>query len=154
MRAVGPAAADGGAGLEPYWVDKSISWPTRRAILRANLDWIAARRRCNWERLVRRLSSVDDLRMIHPRLDPDVVPYAAAFIVPNPDKIARALRRVNVPLYRWDSFALQTNDATLRDTVALSHRIFQIPTHQSMSEDDIDRIADAVAFAIAASETD
>lgn len=151
---IGPAAADGGAGLEPYWINKSMSWSSRRAILEADLDWIAARRRHNWERLVRSLCKVNGLRMIHPSLDRDVVPYAAAFVVPNPEATARQLRDGGVPLYRWDSFALDTMDPTLRETVDLSHNILQIPTHQAMNDEDIDRIADSVSRAVACSKPD
>lgn len=144
-RRIGPAAADGGAGLEPDWITKSISWSSRRSILGSNLDWIAARRRHNWERLVRNLSNVSGLHMIHPHLDEDVVPYAAAFTVANPEATASELRAAGVPLYRWDSFALETTDETLRGTVELSHRILQVPTHQAMTDADIDRMSEVVA---------
>ncbi len=140
-----PAAAEGGADLEPSWIDKSITLASRIAVVRASLGSIAEKRRHNWQRLVGNLqASSRGLSLIHRELRETTVPYAAALTVADPEGVSRKLKERQIPLYRWDSFGVSTSEESLRETADLSFRVLQIPTHQAMDDADIDRISSAI----------
>jgi dTDP-4-amino-4,6-dideoxygalactose transaminase len=149
-RAVGPAAAEGSAGLEAEWVDRRPSWFSRAVVCKADFNAVAAARRANWVDLAKRIATIDGLEVPgRVALEPDEVPYALPVEVRrNQETMHRTLKNAGVPVYRWDNPHPSLDAADHPRAVRWSRSLLQIPLHQSLRASELEAIGACLDAAV------
>ena len=117
------------------------SRPTRvcLAIVRmSNRPRIFLRRRENYQRLARALSSVSGARPLVPLLPPTAAPYVFPLWVDNPDPLYKAMRETRFPVFRWDWLWPDTPRIEGDPGMLWSKHVLQLACHQDLEPTDID----------------
>ena len=132
-----PAASEGVNGLDPAWLDRSISLASRQLVERLPVGRIIERRRRNYVRMAEALSDLPDARPLFPVLGDAVVPYIFPLWVERPERVFRRLKEEAVPLFRWER--LWNDDAARTDPLSARYaaELFQFPCHQELTDDDL-----------------
>lgn len=113
--------------------------PSAITTLLARLQLGAAvyrRRRENYEYLCRGFGAFRFARPLYPELTDHVVPYVLPIVLERGNRDFVALRESGVPLYRWEE--LSPTDCTT--SMGYRERLVQVPCHQGLSRNDLDRI--------------
>ena len=100
---------------------------------------VVQRRRRNYEHLLHELGGHAGLHPLAPELPPDCAPYVFPLWVDTPDPGYAELRRLGMPVFRWDRLwpklpALPNDHGRL-----WSHHVIQLACHQDLSADDLTR---------------
>ncbi|HEX5126673.1 MAG TPA: hypothetical protein VFW00_08030, partial [Rhodocyclaceae bacterium] len=135
---------NGDHALDPTLINARIAHVSRWTVETALRERVIAQRRANFARLVGLLS---DMRGGHPlltELPPDAAPYVFPFVSDNADPRYRALRRLGLPLFRWDWLWPDTPHIAGDTGLVWSHSIFQLPCHQDLDEAALLCIANTV----------
>lgn len=115
------------------WVSRSM--PKARIV--------QARRR-HYEWLATRLAGKPGLRPLRPQLPGDCAPYVFPLWVDSPDPGYAELRRLRMPVFRWDrtwpDMPVLPGDAG----PAWSHHVLQLACHQDLSEADLENFVAAL----------
>ena len=145
-----PAASEGFYGLDPAWLDRSISAASLQLVRRLPIDRIVERRRHHYERLAEALTDLHDAQPLFPRLPESVVPYVFPLWVQRPERVFRRLKEDGVPLFRWEH--LWDENAVRTDPVSARYatEIFQFPCHQELTDDDISWMIERIRAAFEA----
>jgi perosamine synthetase len=148
-RAFIPAAAEGGAGLEAHWVDKLPSFFSRWAVMLSSHRDICARRQANLGRLAAGLGSSGKLRLIETAFPPAAAPYVLAVeVLDDVEAVYRRVKVAGVPVFRWDEPHPMLDLSTFAWARRYAHSVLQFPVHQSLSEQDIEKIVRRVHDAL------
>lgn len=94
---------------------------------------IVARRRANYERWLHAVRGFPGCEALYRTLPPDCVPYMFPLHVERADRHFAPLKRMGMPIWRWDELAVSSC------TVAAAYRLrlFHLPCHQSLTESQI-----------------
>lgn len=108
---------------------------------------IIARRQRNFSRYAPYFENVAGARPLFTHL-PAAAARAAPYVFPlwvdNPEPVYMALRRLELPVFRWDRIWPGT-PSMARDVGPLwSHHVLQLLCHQDLGDADIDRTAQAI----------
>ena len=101
-------------------------------------------RRHNYRRLAQRLSGHLGLQPLRAELPPECAPYVFPVWVDVPDPGYAELRRLNMPVFRWDRLWPGMPSIDGDHGLSWSHHVLQLACHQDLRDDDIDHFADVV----------
>jgi dTDP-4-amino-4,6-dideoxygalactose transaminase len=135
----GPSSADGGYGLDENWINKSISWPSKKVIERTDREQLVSARRANYLKIHRALQNITGCHPLHSTLPDGVIPLVYPIYIEQPQRHFAKLKNLGVPIWRFGEYLDEEVDSTLcANSVDLSAHIFQFPCHQELNDDEID----------------
>lgn len=105
---------------------------------------IIAKRHQNFSLYATHFDRVQGARLIIPLPSESVAPYVFPLWVDEPDRVYQAIRKQDLPVFRWDR--IWPGTPKLVDDVGplWSHHVLQLLCHQDLSEADITRTALAI----------
>jgi perosamine synthetase len=106
-----------------------------------DVDQLAARRRFNYRRWVDAVRALPDCRALFEDLPEDCVPYMFPLLLGGSQARFHLLKRLGVPIWRWDDMAASDCAVSARYRLQLLH----LPCHQSLSEGEMAWMIRAVA---------
>jgi perosamine synthetase len=112
-----------------------------------NLGVVARQRRARYQEWASAVTGLTGARALLPDLPPAVVPYMFPLLVDDPAPAFYPLKRLGVPLWRWDDMAVSDCAVSRRYRQGLFH----LPVHQALSDDQMAWMLAAVRRAIAPS---
>lgn len=121
----------------------TVQWIVRRA----DVQRIAGARRANYAEFARQFADEPDMWPLFPALAERAVPYVFPLEVDDPETLYRAIRRLGVPLYRWDLIWPGTPSLANDCGPQWSSRVFQLCCHQDMSVADVRKVAAVIKAA-------
>lgn len=121
--------------------------PAFNAILARKLPTArnVAARRANYAQLASRFAGRNGIRALFPDLPPGAAPYVFPVWVDEPDPGYQALRRLGLPMYRWDWLWPDMPHYPGDVGVVWARHVLQIGCHQSLDSNAVGVIADALA---------
>lgn len=128
-----------------WMADFPMSRLSRHLLPHFRIESIATKRRANYERLLERVSRLDAVRPLFPRLPPGVVPWVLPVTIGHEAGAHTRLRALGIPAVTWDGVRdsrISAKDFPDADFL-YDHLVF-LPIHQNLGDADLDRIADAV----------
>ena len=143
------AAADAAPLAQDFTVDaalahRRLSWPARAIAAALPRERIVQRRRRNFERLHQRLGARAGLHPLLPTLPVGCAPYVYPLWVQNPDPGYAELRRLGMPVFRWDRLWPGVPTLAQDRGPQWSHHVLQLACHQDLSDSDLERFIDTV----------
>ncbi len=142
---IGPASADGGFDFDPEWLSVAMSRPSAWLMRWLSHRRIERIRRDNYRRLVDAFSDVAGVTVLFPALPAGVVPYMFPLLVDQPERVFPRLKMGAVPIFRWE----RVHSDSCPVSVDFATRLFQLPCHQEMSDEDIEWLTAQVQAAVA-----
>jgi perosamine synthetase len=112
-----------------------------------NLGVVARQRRARYQQWAAAVSGLTGARALLPDLPPGVVPYMFPLLVDDPARAFYPLKRLGVPLWRWDDMAVSDCAVSRR----YRQGVFHLPVHQAMSDGQMAWMLTAVCRATAPS---
>lgn len=94
---------------------------------------IINKRRVNYLKLKEGLSDIRAVRPLFPNLQNDITPYMFPLIIDEPDIYFPLLKRLAMPIWRWDDIDTQVCNISLK----YSHSLLQLPCHQELRDDEL-----------------
>jgi hypothetical protein len=113
---------------------------SRAIVAHTDVGQLVSRRRANYRTWVDRVRGLRHCRALFPTLRSDCIPYMFALLLERPETDFARLKRLGVPMWRWDEMARSDCDVAQRYRMALVH----LPCHQSLSRDELDWMIGAV----------
>jgi len=104
-------------------------------------DRLAERRRANYRRWLDATRSLPRCRPLFDALPDDAVPYMFPLLIEQPETHFFLLKRLGVPIWRWDDIA--ASDCPIARHYRL--HVLHLPCHQSLSDTQLRWMATAVA---------
>jgi hypothetical protein len=147
-----PAAADEGRN-ELTANDQRIDSVMAHRQLSSASGWVARtmprhriveRRRRHYGELGERLSGHAGLRPLLPGLPVDCAPYVFPLWVDRPDPGYAELRRLRMPVFRWNRLWPSVTRMPGDHGLDWSHHVLQLGCHQDLTRQDIDRFVQTV----------
>ena len=111
-----------------------------------DVDRAAQRRRTNYRRWLDATRDLPRCRPLFEDLPADCVPYVFPLLIDDPASQFHALKKLGVPIWRWDDLA----DSSCAVSQRYRHRLLQLPCHQSLTDGEMDWMMGAVRFAATA----
>lgn len=121
------------AGISPLRASRAIY--RRPDILR-----IARPRQENYRRWVAATIELPHCRPLYPDLPIDSIPYMFPLIIDQPEVRFARLKRLGMPIFRWDSIV--ASDCAIANRYRLS--LLHLPCHQSLTEGEMSWMISAV----------
>ena len=118
---------------------RALAWPCHWLADALPRGRIAAQRRSHYQHLLKALSGHIGLRPLLPQLPEQAAPYVFPLWVDLPDPGYAELRRVGMPVFRWDRLWPGMPLLPLDQGRGWSHHVIQLACHQDLSPTDIDR---------------
>lgn len=112
----------------------------RWVMQRSDLDSLAQRRRANYQRLLDTVAALPHCRALFPGLPAQAVPYMFPLHISKPDPHFFQLKRLGVPVGRWDDLAASACPVAADYRLHLIH----LPCHQALSEPQMNWMCDAL----------
>jgi perosamine synthetase len=112
-----------------------------------NVDAMSRQRRARYLEWAAGVSGQRGASALLPDLPPGVVPYMFPLLVDDPARAFYPLKRLGVPLWRWDDMAVFDCAVSRRYRQGLFH----LPVHQALSDDQMSWMLAAVRRALAPS---
>jgi hypothetical protein len=143
--AASDAKADDPADANMSLIDLPLS---HRALTRASA-WVSTEiprqrivqaRRRHYERLLQALQGHEGFRPLRPQLPADSAPYVFPLWVRTPDPGYLEMRRLGVPVSRWDRLWPGVPSIDGDAGVSWSHHVLQLACHQDLSDQELDAI--------------
>lgn len=106
-----------------------------------DIDRLAARRRANYRRWVDAVRPLPDCQALFEELPDDCVPYMFPMLLGGPQERFHTLKRLGVPIWRWDDIVISGCETSARYRLELLH----LPCHQSLSDAEMKWMIAAVA---------
>ena len=131
---VGPTEGIEFRYFTPEHMDRAMSFPSRAIMALSGKGRIVERRRGNYRRMVAGLSGLPNGRPLYDLLPENVVPYMVPFVIDQPEIVFPVLKRLGVPIYRWETLA--TDGCSVSNDYA--QRLLQLPCHPELREAEID----------------
>lgn len=121
---------------------------TSRLLARCcDTDRLAARRRANYQRWLDAVRGLPGCRALFDPLPPDVVPYMFPLLVERPQTQFFLLKRLGVPIWRWDDIA----ESDCRVARHYRQHVLHLPCHQALTDAQLGWMTAAVAKVMQAS---
>lgn len=139
------AKADDPSDANMSLIDLPLS---HRALTRASA-WVSTEiprqrivqaRRRHYERLLQALQGHEGFRPLRPQLPADSAPYVFPLWVRTPDPGYLEMRRLGVPVSRWDRLWPGVPSIDGDAGVSWSHHVLQLACHQDLSDQELDAI--------------
>lgn len=113
-----------------------------RALMRwCNRDHAAHGRRANYERWARLAAQLPQCRPLFPVLPDDCVPYMFPLLIERPEPHFYVLKRLGMPIWRWDEMAV----SACRTAAHYRQHLLHLPCHQALTEAELDWMHKAVS---------
>lgn len=106
----------------------------------ANIEAIVSLRRHNYQRWLDAVAGLVTCRPLYPKLPTGCVPYMFPLHIDHPQPFFYQLKRLGVPIWRWDSMAV-SGCTTASD---YRTRLLHLPCHQSLRRAEMDWMLSAV----------
>lgn len=106
-----------------------------------NLDHVASRRRSNYQAWCQAMSGLPHARPLFPNLPADCAPYMFPLLLSHPQAHFAPLKRLGMPIWRWDEMAI-SDCATAR---RYRQHLLHLPCHQALSTQELEWMHSAVA---------
>ena len=137
-------AATAEFSLDVAMAHRALAWPCRWMAKTLPRERIVQRRRRYYELLSQRLGQQLGLLPLRPELPPDCAPYVFPLWVEEPDPSYAELRRLGMPVFRWDR--LWPGVPVIEGDCGLewSHHVLQLACHQDLTNADIERFVQAL----------
>jgi perosamine synthetase len=143
------AAADGGFGFDPKWIEKTASFFSRRIVTHSSRPYIANKRRENYMKLHSELCRLPGSRPLFPDLPEAVVPWVFPLIVDVPEQVFPLMKQAGVPITRFGEFLWAgVDDNVCPVSVDLSRRVMQFPVHQELLDNEITWMVEKIKTAL------
>lgn len=114
---------------------------TSQAIFRhPDIPHIAMQRQANYRRWVASTIELPHCRSLYPDLPIDSIPYMFPLIIDQPEVRFTRLKRLGIPIFRWDSIV--ASDCAIANHYRLS--LLHLPCHQSLTEGEMSWMISAV----------
>ncbi len=139
-----PAASDGGFDFQPRWINTRISAFSLRISRLVSTNRIVERRINNYQWLSSALANLPNCRRLYPELPKGVVPYIFPLIVERVDPAFINLRRMGVPLLRWEFLEGEVDSNTCENSHYYSRHLVQIPCHQELHQAELEWMVDNI----------
>jgi hypothetical protein len=107
---------------------------------------VAERRRHRYRQWVDAMRGLPGCRPPFPVLPEHCVPYMFAIHIDSPDRPFTQLKRMGVPVWRWDEMAVSNCSTAAAYRLGLLH----LPCHQQLSDADMEWMTTAVASVLSA----
>ena len=121
---------------------------TKLTIRFSNPSQLSNRRRIHYRKWVDAVSQLPHCRALHPDVPTGVVPYMFPLLIDEPAARFHWLKKLGVPMYRWDQLAVSGCPIAEQYRLGLIH----LPCHQSLNEQEMDWMIAAVT-AVASADT-
>lgn len=118
----------------------------RWVMQRSDLEALAERRRANYQRLLDTVAELPHCRALFPALPGQAVPYMFPLHINKPDPHFFQLKRLGVPVGRWDDLAASACPVAVGYRLHLIH----LPCHQALSELQMDWMCRALELTLRA----
>jgi perosamine synthetase len=106
-----------------------------------NIDQLALRRRANYRRWHDAVRGLPNCRALFDRLPDGCVPYMFPLWIDHPQPHFFMLKKLGVPIWRWDDMAASDCAVSQRCREHLLH----LPCHQALSDHELEWMVQAVA---------
>jgi hypothetical protein len=141
-----PAGTDASRLGADFTVDsglahRELAGPCRWVAETLPRERIVLRRRRHFERLLAALGGQAGVHPLFTQLPPDCAPYVFPLWVDTPDPGYAELRRLAMPVFRWDRLWPGVPQLPGDHGVPWSHHVLQLACHQDLSEAQLDRFA-------------
>ena len=113
---------------------------SHRLTLTLGLDSIAGPRRRNYGRWLEAVASLPNCHPLYPVLPDDCIPYMFPLVIDRPAPHFFWLKKLGMPIWRWDEMAVSECDVSRHCQLHLLH----LPCHQSLSDDEMSWMIAAV----------
>lgn len=123
---------------------RGMSRVSRLAMRGVSPARITGRRRANYSKLVRRLEGLGGARPLLPELPDSVVPYMFPLLINDADIVFPRLKRLGVPIYRWEETPAGLCAVTDRYRLGL----LQLPCHQELRDTELDWMVESLRSVI------
>lgn len=137
------------APMDGFTLDSQLSHRALTAVCAwvarfANRDRIVERRRHNYQELGRRLAGLPGMRPLFPQLAEGAAPYVFPLWVNEPDPGYSELRRLGIPVSRWDRLWPGIPELPGDVGTEWSHHVLQLACHQDLTASDLDAVVQAL----------
>jgi hypothetical protein len=145
-----PTPPEDGAGSSLQGADFTVDSALAHRRPAAPCRWLAQtlprmgivqRRRHNFQRMLSAFNGQRGMRPLFAQLPPDCAPYVFPLWVESPDPGYIALRRLAMPVFRWDRIWPGVPKLPGDHGVRWSHHVIQLACHQDLSDAQLDRFA-------------
>ncbi|MDZ7829183.1 MAG: hypothetical protein U5K33_06750 [Halofilum sp. (in: g-proteobacteria)] len=116
-----------------------------RVLQTADMAAVARARRRNYEHWLSEVETLDGCAPLFGALDEQTVPYMFPLILENPDCQFDALKRLGMPMFRWDALADSDCLVSSRYRTGLVH----LPCHQGIDADMLAQLVDILRQGLA-----
>lgn len=141
-----PAAADAldqapeGFSIDRPLAHRALSRPSQWVTHCLPRERIVQRRRQRYAELSERLAGHNGLRPLLPALPPDCAPYVFPLWVEHPNPGYAELRRLGMPVFRWDRLWPSVPALAGDCGVTWSHHVLQLACHQDLEDSELDQL--------------
>lgn len=101
-------------------------------------------RRKNFEHYGRKLSQLTGARALYPAMQAASAPYVFPLWVDDSERVYQALRKLKMPVFRWDRIWPATPVLTGDAGPLWSQHVLQLLCHQDLDETDIENVANTI----------
>ncbi len=115
----------------------------------ANIPRLVHRRRAHYQRWLDAVTRMEGCRALFPALPKDSVPYMFPLLVDNHGLAFQMLKRLGVPIWRWDDMAVSQCDIARRYRLQLLH----LPCHQDLDDAQLEWMIATLAAVVKATKT-
>lgn len=123
---------------QPYEGPRVSGWLMRLCAV----DHVAQRRRQHYLRWRDAVQGLPNCRPLFPELPDDCVPYMFPLLIDQPETHFYELKRLGMPIWRWDEMAVSPCAVSQR----YSRRLLHLPCHQTLSAAELDWMIAAVSL--------
>lgn len=132
-------------GFDERWALTAPPGYVAQAAEKADRQRIVDRRRRVYQRLTSAIEPLPGIESVYKTLPETVAPYVFPLLAERPDETFRRARRGGIPVFRWN-WLWPNTPAREGDVGSIwSHHLIQLPCHQDLSDNEIERIAQAIA---------
>jgi perosamine synthetase len=145
MAAERTAALPGTSGMYVAAEQPSRGPATARWLMGlCNVDHAALKRRAHYERWRDAVAGLPHCRPLFPALPDDCVPYMFPLLIDDAQTHFYALKRLGMPIWRWDEMAVSDCPVATR----YGRHLLHLPCHQALSEAELAWMIAAVSSAM------
>lgn len=109
-----------------------------------DLDHVAVRRRAHYQSWCRAVADLPHARPLFPQLPADCVPYMFPLLLDHPEVHFAPLKRLGMPIWRWDEMAVSSCETARHYRQHLLH----LPCHQALTDAELRWMHEAVSHVL------
>ncbi len=117
------------------------SWSSRLLLRLCDVRDAAERRRANYQLWCNAVSGLPNCRALFDRLPDDCVPYMFPLLIEHPRPHFYMLKKLGVPIWRWDDMA----DSTCAVSQHFREHLLHLPCHQALTDKELAWLTGAVS---------